>query len=199
MNFAIVDYGAGNIANVKNAFDKLGADLTVSSSEVVWKNADALVFPGVGSFGYAMKQLGGKREALRQTIARGKPFLGICLGMQLLMDSSEESPGVSGLGLISGGVKRFGNILPVPQMGWNKVEQLKGPLFDGMSSFMAYFANSYYCAPADKSVSAATTDYGTRFVSAFSLANISALQFHPEKSGTAGLKVLQNFIREVKR
>jgi glutamine amidotransferase len=194
----IIDYGAGNTANVKNAFEKLGTRTTVSDDTAEWKKADALVFPGVGSFGAAMGFLGEKSETIKQ-LSQRLPFLGICLGMQLLMDDSRESPGVSGFGLVEGRVKKFSGLLPVPQIGWNRIEQLESPLFEGLRPFYAYFANSYYCEPEDKSLVAATTTYGAKFASAFSKKNIFATQFHPEKSGEKGLQVLENFIKEVRR
>ncbi|MDO8553668.1 MAG: imidazole glycerol phosphate synthase subunit HisH [Candidatus Micrarchaeota archaeon] len=199
MKIVIIDYGAGNTANVKNAFEKLGAAVTISSSEAVWKNADALVLPGVGVFGAAMKRLNGKCDAIVKLISDGKPFLGICLGMQLLLEKSEESDGVQGLGVLVGEVKKFRGKLPVPQIGWNKVEFQKSSLPQGLKNFYGYFANSYYCEPKDNSWVAATTDYGVKFPSVFRQKNIFATQFHPEKSGELGLKFLKNFIREVKQ
>jgi imidazole glycerol phosphate synthase glutamine amidotransferase subunit len=195
----VVDYGAGNAVNVKNALLKLGVEVTISDSPVVWQKADAIVFPGVGSFGAAIENLGEKIEKLRSMLNEGKSFLGICLGMQLLMDESEESPGINGFGLIQGRVKRFDRSLPVPQIGWNKIERLNSPLFNGMEEFNAYFVNSYYCDPIDNSWIGGTTDYGMRFASAFWKKNIYATQFHPEKSGEQGLQILKNFVKEVRR
>lgn len=199
MKILIIDYGAGNTANVKNAFDKIGAKAIVSSSIREIKDADALILPGVGAFGAAIRKLGKKRQTIIDAIKSGKPFLGICLGMQLLLDKSDESKSVDGFGLIQGQVKKFRTNLPVPQIGWNEVENLRGPLFEGINEFYAYFVHSYYCKPIDKRIIAATTKYGKSFASAFTKGNIFATQFHPEKSGKVGLKILKNFIKEVKR
>ncbi|MBI5227561.1 imidazole glycerol phosphate synthase subunit HisH [Candidatus Micrarchaeota archaeon] len=199
MKIAIIDYGAGNTANVKNAFDKLGANAIVSDSEADWKSADALVLPGVGAFGAAMEKLGNKKKTITEFIESGKPFLGICLGMQLLLEISEESSGAKGLGIIKGKVRKFQTNLPVPQIGWNKVQAVNCALFYGVDNFYAYFANSYYCEPQDKSIVAGTSEYGTSFAAAFALKNVFATQFHPEKSGKAGLQVLSNFIKMVRK
>ncbi len=198
MKFAIIDYGAGNSASVQNAFTKIGANAVISANASEWQSADALIFPGVGAFGAAVSRLGSNLPAIKEIITRGVPFLGICLGMQFLMQESEESPGALGLGMIPGRVSRFNVSLPVPQMGWNKVSGVSS-LFDGVPYFYAYFVHSYYCQPTDASWVAATTDYEICFPSAFQNKNIFATQFHLEKSGKAGLQILQNFIREVKR
>ncbi|MBU0590683.1 imidazole glycerol phosphate synthase subunit HisH [Candidatus Micrarchaeota archaeon] len=200
MKFIIIDYGAGNATNVKSALLKIGVSSMISSDAATWTNADALIFPGVGSFGAAMKNLGNKSEILKDLITKGKPFLGICLGMQLLMDASEESSGVQGLGIIPGKAKLFITSLPVPQMCWNKVKSLNSPLFDGLDEFYAYFVHSYYCDLSDSSYVSAKTEYGgITFASAFWRKNIYATQFHPEKSGVKGLQLLRNFITEVKK
>ncbi|HID73093.1 TPA: imidazole glycerol phosphate synthase subunit HisH, partial [Candidatus Micrarchaeota archaeon] len=151
MNIVIIDYRAGNSASIMNAFEKLGVTASVSASPSDWRKADAIVFPGVGSFGSAMKYLGKDSAVLRQLIAEGVPFLGICLGMQVLMDWSEESPTVPGLGIIPGIARRFPEGLPVPQIGWNKVRVGSSPIFEGLKEFYAYFVNSYYCVPEDRS------------------------------------------------
>lgn len=200
MELVVIDYGAGNVINVMNAFKKLGVRCSTSRSERAWKEADALVLPGVGAFGAAIRNLGDKSNALKVVIREsGVPFFGICLGMQILLDESEESPKVEGLGLISGKVRRFRTALPVPHMGWNEVQTKPSPLFEGMERFYAYFVHSYYCEPKERSCISATTKYGSTFVSAFLKGNIFATQFHPEKSGEAGLQILNNFIKEVKR
>ncbi len=202
MAIVIIDYGAGNAVNVQNALRKLGIQPIISSSSAVWKKADALIFPGVGSFGAAMKNLGKNASELQQLIAETRlPFIGICLGMQLLLEESEESSGISGLGIVKGKAKRFAGSLPVPQIGWNKVsvEKTNCPLFDGLKEPYAYFVHSYYCEPSDKSIISATTEYGLKFASAFWKDNVYATQFHPEKSGKDGLQILENFIREVRK
>ncbi|MFH1447845.1 MAG: imidazole glycerol phosphate synthase subunit HisH [Candidatus Micrarchaeota archaeon] len=200
MNFVIIDYGAGNVINVANAFKKIGVVCSVSKNESKWKNADALVLPGVGSFGAAMRDLSERSTPLKNILTEdGIPFLGICLGMQILMDESEESSGVSGLGVIGGKAKRFSTHLPVPQIGWNEVLIKPTPLFEGVENFFAYFVHSYYCEPDDKKWISSTTEYGLRFASAFTNKNVFATQFHPEKSGEVGLRILENFVKEVKR
>lgn len=200
MNIVMIDYGAGNTASVRNAFEKIGSTIILSGNESFWKKADALVFPGVGSFGSAMQALGKRSETLQELISNsGMPFLGICLGMQLLMEKSEESSGSRGLGIIPGEVKRFSMDLPVPQIGWNKVENLDCPIFAGLGEFYGYYMNSYYCEPSDKPLISATSVYGKRFPAALWKGDIYATQFHPEKSGKIGLKILENFIREVRR
>jgi glutamine amidotransferase len=201
MELCILGYGAGNAVNVKNAFAKLGIAAKVSADAADWERADALVFPGVGSFGAAMRNIGEKKEVLRREVLERKmPFLGICLGMQLLLDESEESAGVYGLGIVRGSVKRFGRGLPVPHMGPNRVEAVgECPLFDGLDGMYAYFVHSYYCVPDDSAVVSAKTGYGVEFASAFWKGNLFATQFHPEKSGEKGLALLGNFIKEVRR
>lgn len=192
---AIVDYGAGNTANVKNALDKLGASSVVTRDPKLWNDSDGLILPGVGSFGSAVNQL----DKSLLEIIKEKPFLGICLGMQLLFEKSEESPGAKGLCLFKGSVKKFKGNLPVPHTGWNKVIVSDSPLFNGLNDFYAYFVHSYYCEPVVTSMIIASTVYGKKFASAVSQGNICATQFHPEKSGEFGLRVLANFINEVKQ
>ncbi len=212
-SIVIIDYGSGNAVNVQNALRKLGADPLISASEREWKEADGLIFPGVGAFGAAMQSLGSRADALKQAITdSGIPFLGICLGMQLLFKESEESAGTRGLGVLEGIVSRFENKtgLPIPQMGWNEVEVRgnsvgisdRSPLFNGLPDrFYAYFVHSYYCRvdERDRTSVCARTSYGIDFDSALCRGNIFATQFHPEKSGKDGLLVLQNFLNEVKR
>lgn len=192
---AIVDYGAGNTANVKNALDKLGASSIVTRDPKIWDDSDGIILPGVGSFGSAVNQLD---KSLLEVI-KEKPFLGICLGMQLLFEKSEESPGAKGLCLFKGSVKKFKCALPIPHTGWNKVIVSDSPLFNGINDFYAYFVHSYYCEPAAKSMIIASTVYGEKFVSAISQGNVYATQFHPEKSGDFGLCILKNFLNEVKK
>jgi glutamine amidotransferase len=201
MEIGIIDYGAGNAVNVKNALEKLGFSAQISAESKNWEGADALIFPGVGSFGAAMGNLGERADSIREIIGgEGVPFLGICLGMQLLMEGSEESPGVGGLGALKGEVKRFGEGLPVPHMGWNRVEPAgECPLFGGIGGMYAYFVHSYYCVPEDGGAVAARTGYGAEFASALWKKNIFATQFHPEKSGEKGLALLENFVKEARK
>jgi glutamine amidotransferase len=203
MDIAIIDYGAGNTANVKNALAKLGVDVVVTSNSEILQNSDALVLPGVGSFGAAIGKLSaGNNMGSLSKLAGQKPFLGICLGMQLLFEESEESLGVDGFGLLKGKVKKFTGDLPVPHTGWNKVilsSKNPSPLFDGMGDFYAYFVHSYYCDPIDRSTISASTSYGESFPSVISTKNIFLTQFHPEKSGVDGLRLLENFVKIIRR
>ena len=196
---AIVDYGMGNIRSVTNAFRSLGAEISVTRDKDVITGAQALVLPGVGAFGKCVENL--KRfelfDFLKTQIAAGKPYLGICLGMQILLESSEEAPGVEGMGIIKGRVVRFQGDMKIPHMGWNNVEIKKpGKMFDNIpdgSHF--YFVHSFYPAPEDAAVTATTTDYcGVRFTSAIQRDSIFASQYHPEKSQAIGLRLLRNFV-----
>lgn len=193
----IVHYGLGNLGSVKNAFDKLGVNSVVSNSNEIIRKAKGIIFPGVGSARAGMKNL--KKKGLDKTIIsaieRGKPLLGICLGMQLLLSYSEEGK-TDCLNLIEGNVKRFKGPLKIPQIGWNRVFFKNSHLSRGIknNSFF-YFVNSYYCDVADASAQKGATDYGMSFCSVIEKKNIFGVQFHPEKSGKTGLQLLQNFVR----
>ena len=195
---AVVDYGMGNLKSVLNAFSRLGADITVSGDPRVIENAQTIVLPGVGAFGRCMENLEAKglAGAIKAHIEKGKRYLGICLGMQILFESSEEAPGVRGLGVIKGGVPRFSGPVKVPHMGWNSINMVKkSQLFKAISpGDFFYFVHSFYCAPEDKSVIATTTDYSTPFASSVEKGTLFACQFHPEKSQKVGLQLLQNFL-----
>lgn len=195
---AVVDYGAGNLRSIENAFRYLKKEVKITSDASEIDAAEKVVFPGVGAFGFMMKNLQRKKldGAIKEAIAGGKPLLGICLGLQALFGESEESPGVKGLGVLQGKVVRFTKPKKIPQIGWNQVKiGKKCKLFDGIknnSNF--YFVHSYYVRPADESAVAATTNYeGEKFASAAAQGNLFAVQFHPEKSGTTGLRILKNF------
>ncbi len=196
----LLDYGAGNVRSVRNAVRKLGYEITDATSPEDVINADKLIFPGVGSFGLVMEQLekDGFKKALITRIHQNKPFLGICVALQAFFEGSEESPGVSGLGILPGQVKRFTESgLSVPQIGWNGIKQHKEcSLFANYHDEKVYFVHSYHVPT--KIVSQewllTTTDYGTEFVSGICHGNVAALQFHPEKSGRAGLQILKNFL-----
>jgi len=200
---AVVDYGAGNLGSVDKALRYLGVPAQVTADpDVVW-GADALIVPGVGAFQHCMNglQMHMLREPVLEVIRSGRPFLGICIGMQMLFTWSEEGGHVTGLDVIAGAVRRFpvsvsGRRLKVPHMGWNTLELVKEcPLFVGLPERpRVYFVHSYYCEPADVDVVAARTDYGISFCSALQRENIFAVQFHPEKSGAVGLEVLRNFV-----
>lgn len=193
---ALVDYYAGNVRSIENAFRRLGTEVTLARKPGVLEKADAIVLPGVGNFGDAMQHLRKYGKALKTGVDGGKPFLGLCLGIQAILEKSEEAPGVRGLGLLKGGCRRFKGNLKVPHMGWNTVGIVKkNPLFRGIKNNSCfYFVHSYYPAPADVGVIAASTEYGVTFPSVIIKDNIMATQFHPEKSGDAGLKLLKNFV-----
>ncbi len=194
----VVDYGMGNLKSVLNAFSKLDADIAISSDPKAIREAPVIVLPGVGAFGICMENLQkrGIAGAVKDHILSGKQYLGICLGMQILFESSEEAPGVEGLGIIKGNVPRFKGSMKIPHMGWNSVTIKKeSPMFSGIKSGdFFYFVHSFYCAPSDPAVIATTTDYGSPFASSIETGNIFACQFHPEKSQMVGLKLLRNFL-----
>lgn len=199
---AIVDYGMGNLRSVQKAFDKIGAMARIVPFPRDIMNARGIVLPGVGAFGQAMDNLRaiGWIDPLHDQVAHGVPFIGICLGMQLLFESSEEMGQHEGLGILPGEVKRFNSGLKVPQMGWNQIHLIGGkhasPLLrDIANGSYAFFVHSYYCAPRDTSITVATTDYGIEFASVVQQGNVFGAQFHPEKSQSVGLKMLENFAR----
>ncbi len=199
----IVDYGMGNLRSVEKALASLGAAARISNDPVVIGQADKLILPGVGAFGDGMKNIRtyGIEDAIVRFAASGKPLLGICLGMQMLFEDGEENPGVRGLGIIKGSVRKFDPAalgpggLKIPHMGWNQVIwSKKSFLFDGIgdrSNF--YFVHSYYPEPGED-VTAGVTGYGIDFASVIQKGNIAATQFHPEKSQKNGLRLLLNFI-----
>jgi glutamine amidotransferase len=200
---AIIDYGMGNLRSVQKAFEKIGVTARIVPFPRDLERACGIVLPGVGAFGQAMNNLRtiGWDVALRESVARGVPLLGICLGMQLLFESSEEMGQHAGLGILRGAVKRFDGALKVPQMGWNQIH-IKQPsvlLRDIAEGSYAFFVHSYYCAPRDESVILATTDYGIKFASVVGYENVFGAQFHPEKSQSVGLKMLENFVSIVER
>ena len=198
MKVTLLDYGAGNVRSVVNALKALGAEVRPVERPEDILSAERLVFPGVGNFGSIMRALHerGFVEPLREYLRQNRPFLGICLGLQVLFEGSEEAPGVAGLGVFPGFVRRFRVGLSVPHIGWNGVKARKpSPLFNGLSGEEKfYFVHSYYVEPADAGLVLTTTDYGLEFASAVQHGNIVAVQFHPEKSGRAGLRFLQNFL-----
>jgi glutamine amidotransferase len=194
---AIIDYGIGNLRSVEKAFEALGLQATITKNKTDIRNAKGIVLPGVGAFDAGMQELRrtNLESAILEEIALNKPFLRICLGMQLLFSSSEEG-GEGGLNLLPGTCKKFPRSdLSVPHMGWNRlIIKQKSPILDGITDgTMVYFAHSYYPAQKDETIISAQTDYGITFTSAITKGNIFAVQFHPEKSGDAGLKVLKNF------
>ena len=197
---AIIDYDAGNIKSVENALRFLGHDVVVTADPEVILQADHVILPGVGAFGDAMQRLRGRglEDTIREVVERGTPFLGICLGLQLLFEESEESPGVRGLALLPGRIRRIpdGEGRKVPQIGWNDISfPRESRLFKGLpqGSFV-YFVHSFYLEAGDRSDVAATTEYGVSIDTAVEHGNLFACQFHPEKSEAAGMKILQNFL-----
>ncbi len=198
---AIIDYGAGNLASIANGFRKIGADTRITDDPSTLKDADAIVLPGVGAFGDAMGKLGGFGQTINDEVSSGKPFLGVCLGIQLLMQTSDESPGIEGLGLFKGTCKRFKTELKVPHMGWNTITKTKDTyLLEGIDDGeFFYFVHSYYVVPNDKGIIAAETQYDITFPSILSHKNVHATQFHPEKSSEKGLRILENFAKQTKQ
>jgi glutamine amidotransferase len=194
---AVVDYGMGNLRSVTNAFGSLGTNIVVTRDHATIREAAALVVPGVGAFGRCVENLNRFNliDLLKEQIGAGKPYLGICLGMQILFESSEEAPGVEGMGVIKGRVVRFDRGLKIPHMGWNSVEIVKSsPIFDAIENHSYfYFVHSYFPVPREP-VSATITDYGVAFTSSVARENIFASQFHPEKSQKVGLDLLRNFV-----
>ena len=195
----IVDYGMGNLRSVEKAFAYLGYRARVSNDPASIEEAAGIVLPGVGAFGDAMQELkeGGFVEPLRDAVGDGKPFLGICLGYQLLFDESEESPGVMGLGILPGRVARFPGDEKVPHMGWNDARFMKRhAVLEGVEegSFF-YFVHSYYVVPRNPDDRLTVTGYGIEFASGVARDRLVAFQFHPEKSSASGLRILDNFAR----
>jgi len=195
---AIIDYGMGNLRSVEKGFQKVGVDVTVTNKPAVVEAADAVVLPGVGAFKDCMNELTDLKlvDAVVDAIKSGKPYLGICLGLQVLFSESEEFGKCRGLDIFKGKVIRFENgDLKIPQMGWNQLNiKQNNPLFKGIpDKSYFYFVHSYYVAPDDDNIIATTTDYGVEFTSSVSRDNVYAVQFHPEKSQTLGLQLLKNF------
>lgn len=198
LKVAVVDYDAGNTLSVTRALEKAGASVELTPDPEKILLADAVVLPGVGAFGDCMKKLKdrGMDEACGEVYRSGKPFLGVCVALQVFFDSSEESPGVGGLGLLSGTVTRFKvGDLKVPHMGWNELSVARPhPVLDGLDGEDFYFVHSYYPVPEEPSDLLGTSEYGTVFCAAAGRENMAAVQFHPEKSSRAGLKLYENFL-----
>ena len=209
---AVIDYGMGNLRSVQKALEYVGARAKITDKPREIVKAERIVFPGVGSFGAAMKELKARRldTAIKEAIAAGTPFLGLCLGLQLLFEKSEEAPGVKGLGVLEGSVRRFAFTqyairntqygLKVPHMGWNSIKHsipnTRYSILNNVpdNAYM-YFVHSYYAVPKDKTTVITTTDYGIEFASGIAKDNIVAFQFHPEKSQALGLGILKNFVK----
>lgn len=201
MKLGILDYGGGNLRSVLNAFIAVGHPADLITSPGQFADLDVLIFPGQGAFGDSVRQLqaSGLWEPLRQWLAEGRPYLGICLGYQLLFEKGEENPGVSGLGIFKGDVPRFPALpgIKVPHMGWNTVRFADSahPVWRGLGSEgVFYFVHSYYPAPADRNLAGCYTDYAGEFASGIVQDNVVAVQFHPEKSQQTGLTLLKNSV-----
>jgi glutamine amidotransferase len=196
---AIIDYGVGNLRSVEKAFAATGCEAIVSSDEKDLRAARKLVLPGVGAFGACMRALSerGFDRLVSERVREGTPLLGVCVGMQMLFEESEEFGSTPGLALLPGRVRRFSDELVVPHVGWNRIQQRQShALFDDVAdgSFF-YFVHSYYCEPADQSVVAGETEYGLSYASVVAKDSVCGVQFHPEKSQDAGLRLLRNFAR----
>jgi imidazole glycerol-phosphate synthase subunit HisH len=193
----IVDYGAGNLRSVRNTLEAIGAEYEVVNTPDAVERAERIILPGVGHFGQMMRSLDDLklRQVLRERVARNVPFLGICVGLQCLFDSSEESPGSVGLGVLPGVVRRFAGAIRVPHMGWNSLERRQpSRLLEGLGEApFTYFAHSYY-APLIPATAAACT-YAEPYSAVIEQGNLYAVQFHPEKSGETGLNVIRNFLQ----
>jgi len=196
----IFDYGAGNLLSLKVALEKVGLDVKIGSTAQALKKADALALPGVGNFSAAAMKLDPVREVILDAITNGVPVLGICLGLQLFFPRSEEGAG-SGLALYEGKTVWLPNSVKVPHMGWNTLRIVRqNELLDGVEDeSYVYFVHSLYPVPLDKDLVCTETDYGTTFASTVASKNVYGTQFHPEKSGDVGLKILKNFARTVKK
>lgn len=191
----IINYGSGNLRSIYNGFRKIGQNPIVSDDISKIKEADALVLPGVGAFGSAMDNLDIYKSTILDHVDDGKPFLGICLGLQVLLSESEECLDTRGLDIFSGNVLRFPVGRKIPHMGWNRLDINNDcPILDGIGDDYFYFVHSYYANPEDKDIIVATTDYGFDVPAVLNRDNVFATQFHPEKSGDVGLKILSNFV-----
>ena len=197
---AILDYDSGNLRSVEKALNYIGEDTVITRDKDVIMNSDKVILPGVGSFGDAMEKLNNYNliNTIYDVVDKKIPFLGICLGLQLLFEESEETPGVTGLGILKGRIKKIPSIdnIKIPHMGWNSIDIKDGAkLFRRMSKQeYVYFVHSYYLEAEDENIVAATTEYGTHIHASVESGNIFACQFHPETSSETGLHILQNFV-----
>ena len=196
----IFDYGVGNLLSIKTALEKVGLEASIGTSIKELADADAIALPGVGAFSAAASKLEEIKETLLNKVEAGTPLLGVCLGLQLFFQESEEGSG-DGLALFRGKTIRLPNTVKVPHMGWNTLNFVKqNELFDGIAeNSYVYFVHSLYPVPVDKSIVCTQTDYGATFASSIAERNIYGMQFHPEKSGDIGLRILKNFAKTVVR
>ncbi|HET7286887.1 MAG TPA: imidazole glycerol phosphate synthase subunit HisH [Pyrinomonadaceae bacterium] len=194
---AIIDYGVGNLRSVEKAFAATGCEASISSDESFLRSAERLVLPGVGAFAACMKAIEerGFDRLVRERAVAGTPLLGVCVGMQMLFEDSEEFGSTRGLALLQGRVRKFRTELVVPQVGWNRIHQQRPhALFEGIANgSFCYFVHSFYCEPEDEAVVAGETEYGRRYASVVAKGNVCGVQFHPEKSQDVGLRMLKNF------
>ena len=197
---AVIDYDAGNIRSVEKALVRLGQDVKITGDPEEILSADKVILPGVGAFGDAMAQIRsrGLEEVIHRVVERNTPFLGICLGLQLLFEHSDEAPGVEGLGILKGDILRIPEAdgLKIPHMGWNSLHlENNGRLFQGVpENSYVYFVHSFYLKADDETIVKASTEYGTHIHASVEQGNVFACQFHPEKSSEVGLKILKNFV-----
>ena len=199
---AVLDYGAGNLRSAQRALERAGAEVTVTDDAARARDADAIVVPGVGHYGQCVRQFvaAGLKDLVTEWAAAGKPLLGICVGMQILYPESDESPGVKGLDLLPGRVRRLPEDVTVPHMGWNTVTaRTADPLLEGVDGEQVYFVHSYAAAPDSDDHVVATCDYGPGFPAVVRVGSVVGTQFHPEKSADVGARLLANWIEEVAR
>ena len=191
----IIDYKSGNLKSISNGFKKIGQDFEITDNLETIANATHLVLPGVGAFGSAMENLEPFRKVIEEHVGDDKPFLGVCLGQQVLVSESEESPNVKGLGLFKGHCEYLPEGVKVPHMGWNQLNVVNdSPILEGIDKEYFYFVHSYHVIPDDSDIIAGVCEYGIDVVASLSQNNLFSTQFHPEKSGKAGLKILKNFV-----
>ena len=201
-NISLIDFGAGNLHSVYKAFKFVGASIEITKDESIIEKSDAVVFPGVGAFGSVMKSIreNNLESIIKKSALSGKPFLGICVGMQVLFESGEENPDVPGLGVFKGKVVKFKKAKKIPHIGWNDicVAHVGNGRDHSLPGGKFYFVHSYYVVPEDKNLIYARTTYdGEEFCSSIKKDNLLAVQFHPEKSGDAGLEFLTNFVKNL--
>lgn len=191
----IIDYKSGNLKSISNGFKKIGEDYLITDDVELIADAKHLVLPGVGAFGSAMENLEPFREVINEHVNDDKPFLGVCLGQQVLMGASEESPNVCGLNLFKGHCQYLPEGVKIPHMGWNRLNVINdSPILEGVDGEYFYFVHSYHVIPDDESIIAGVCEYGINIAASLSQNNLFSTQFHPEKSGKAGLKILKNFV-----
>ena len=192
----IIDYGSGNLRSMSNGLSKVGSKSIITNDPEKIANAEFLVLPGVGAYGTAMENISPYEKIIIEHINDDKPFLGVCLGLQVLLSYSEETANIKGLGIFKGNVKKFKNIEKIPHMGWNqlKIANDNCPILKGIDKQFFYFVHSYYADSDDSSIVAGTANYGIDFTAVLHENNLFASQFHPEKSGIQGLKLLKNFV-----